>query len=98
MKEQIKTLQQRIEDLVVENDVWGGGEQLLPFGPGGIRRVRAVLPDISERKPCRLLHVARLALHRTTARTTSLPPKVSEEWVDQLHALLQQYPTYGNRR
>jgi len=59
--------------------------------------VRTVWPDISERQVCRLLHVARSALHRPAGAKPS-PPKLAEDLVNQLHKLIQQYPTYGYRR
>ena len=74
-----------------------GGPEAVPFGAGDVRRVRATFPDISERQTCRVLKVARSALHRTT--TTPVPtPKLAERLVTKLHGLIQQYPTYGYRR
>ena len=59
--------------------------------------MRATFPDISERQTCRVLQVARSALHRTT--TTPVPtPKLAEGLVTKLHGLIRQYPTYGYRR
>ena len=55
------------------------------------------MPDISERRACRLLQVSRSALHRLPegkrARAT-----LSRELVAQLEPLIQEYPTYGYRR
>jgi hypothetical protein len=59
--------------------------------------VKAILPQISERKICRVLGVAR----------SSLPPQQggdrSSKLVDELlaarvHRLVQEHPTFGNRR
>lgn len=59
--------------------------------------MRAVWPDISERKACRVLHVTRSTLHRPAGAKPS-HPKLAEDLVDQLHELIRQYPTYGYRR
>ena len=59
--------------------------------------MRATLPDISERQTCRVLQVARSALHR---RVMMRPPspQLAEDLVTKLYALIQQHPTYGYRR
>ena len=59
--------------------------------------MRAAFPDISERQTCRVLKVARAALHRQTLRKPA-SPKLAEGLVMKLHGLIQQYPTYGYRR
>ncbi len=59
--------------------------------------MRAACPDISERKACRVLQVPRSALHRRPPSPSS-SPKLAANLVQQLQALIQQYPTYGYRR
>lgn len=59
--------------------------------------MRAAVSDISERKACRLLRVARSGLYRQPKGTTARPT-LSEVLVDQLAPLIQAYPTYGYRR
>jgi len=59
--------------------------------------VRAAFSDISERQTCRVLKVARSALHRRTIMRP-LSPQLAEDLVTKLQALIQQYPTYGYRR
>lgn len=59
--------------------------------------MRETLPDISERKVCRVLHVARSALHRATPTRTA-GPRLAGDLVTKLQALIQEYPTYGYRR
>ena len=59
--------------------------------------MRALRPGISERHACRVLRVARAALHRRAImRPSSL--QLAEELVTKLQGLIQQYPTYGYRR
>jgi putative transposase len=55
------------------------------------------MPDISERKTCCLLRVARSALHRQPKEKSSCG-RLSEELVAKLEQLMQEYPTYGYRR
>lgn len=74
-----------------------GRHQALPFSTGDFRRVRAVMPDISERTTCHLLQVSRSALHRPTKGKRACA-RLSEELVAKLAPLLQAYPTYGYRR
>ncbi|MDR4481957.1 MAG: IS3 family transposase [Nitrospirales bacterium] len=59
--------------------------------------MRAAFPDISERQTCRVLKVARAALHRQTIMKPA-SPKLAEGLVRKLYGLIQQYPTYGYRR
>ena len=59
--------------------------------------MRATRADVSERRVCRVLHVARAALHRKASPRTS-SSNLAEALVTTLHALIQQYPTYGYRR
>ncbi|MCW5785087.1 MAG: hypothetical protein KIT39_17360 [Nitrospirales bacterium] len=73
-----------------------GGPEAVPFGAGDVRRVRATFQDISERQTCRVLKVARSALHRTPT-TPGPAPTLAEGVVTKLHGLIQQYPTSGYR-
>ena len=59
--------------------------------------MRTRFSDISERQACRVLCVARSALHRRRATPSSLP-KLREALVTKLHTLIQEHPTYGYRR
>ena len=70
--------------------------EALLFEARDVRRVRATLPDISGRKLCCMLHVARSTLHRTKPRSAARP-KLSADLVTKLHALIQAHPTYGYR-
>lgn len=58
--------------------------------------MRQVLSGVSERRTCSVLHVARATVR---AQPTRGPrgPVVAEALATQLHALIQQYPTYGYR-
>ncbi len=60
---QIKTLTQKIGDLVLDHDILREALKPSPYGPGDVRRVRQARSDVSERRACQLLHVARTALH-----------------------------------
>lgn len=58
--------------------------------------MRATLSAVSERRSCRVLGIGRAALHRRPRpriHRTGDPP-----WVDRLHALIQQHPTFGYRQ
>ena len=58
--------------------------------------MRAALPGVSERRSCRVLAIRRARLHRRAApgpRRRDRDPL----WLDQLRALIQQYPTFGYR-
>ena len=59
--------------------------------------MRAAHPDVSERRGWRVLQVPRARVRRPL---TSLPRTVvvSEVLAPQLHALIEQHPTYGYRR
>lgn len=59
--------------------------------------MRQVRSDVSERRACQLLYVARAALH---PRPPRLPPSpgVSADLAAQVQRLIQQHPTFGYRR
>jgi putative transposase len=59
--------------------------------------VRAQLAAVSERRACRLLGVARSALHPSAPRPRPAPAR-DAELVHQVAALIQRYPTFGYRR
>ncbi|MGH2360159.1 MAG: DDE-type integrase/transposase/recombinase, partial [bacterium] len=59
--------------------------------------MRAVVLDVSERRGCGVLGVARAALHRRP-RPTGGRPGVDPPWLAPLEALVQQLPTFGYRQ
>lgn len=69
----------------------------MPFRPGDVRRVRAALPEASERRVCRLLEVPRSALLERSCRG-GLSPIVNEFLAGEIEALIKRHPTYGYRR
>ncbi|MBA3968090.1 MAG: hypothetical protein H0X47_20410 [Nitrospirales bacterium] len=69
-----------------------GGVEALPFGLGEVRRVRAHMPDISERQGCRVFRVARSALQRTATPKAS-SPEFAEAVVSQWQGLMPYDPT-----
>jgi putative transposase len=73
------------------------GVEALPFGPEDIRRVRGTLSGVSERRSCQVLGVSRAGLHRTEGGKARRP-MADPPWVERLHQLIQQYPTFGYRR
>ena len=65
--EQIKKLKQKIGDLVLDNDILREALKPYPLGPEDIRRVRASVTGVSERRSCQVLGVSRAGLHRPAA-------------------------------
>ncbi len=59
--------------------------------------MRQVRSDVSERRACQLLQVARAALHPRPPQPRRLPWEAGA-WVAQVSGLIQQYPTFGYRR
>ena len=59
--------------------------------------MRQGLPDVSERRCCRVLPVSRAALHRQPSGKM-LPPRLSPLLTARLQELLTQHPTFGYRR
>jgi hypothetical protein len=74
-----------------------GGVETLPFGPQDIRRVRAGLPGVSERRGCQVLGVSRRGLHRTAA-AEGRRRRTDPRWTERLRQLIQCHPTFGYRR
>ncbi len=59
--------------------------------------MRTTLPDVSERRSCRVLEVGRASLHRSGG--TGVRRGVSDpSWTDRLRQWIQQHPTFGYRR
>ena len=69
--EQIKKLKQKIGELVLDNDILREALETVPFRPEDIRRVRAALSGVSERRSCRVLAVGRASLHRMATDWTT---------------------------
>jgi len=65
----IKKLKQKVGELVLDNDIFEGGPQGAPVRREDVRRVRAAVPQASERRVCRLLGVTRGAMRPTRALT-----------------------------
>jgi putative transposase len=59
--------------------------------------VRQVRSDVSERRACHILHVARAALHPRSPQRGK-PARAVPTWIAHVHGLIQQYPTFGYRR
>ncbi len=59
--------------------------------------MRQVRSDVSERRACQLLRVARAARHPRPAPGPR-SPTAGAPWIAQVHGLIQQYPTFGYRR
>ena len=74
-----------------------GGLETVPLSPEDIRRVRAGVSGVSERRSCQVLGVGRACLHRPAVargrRQRTDPP-----WTERLRQLIQQHPTFGYRR
>src|SRR5262249_39232463 len=68
-----------------------------PFRPEDVRRVKAALPGVSERRLCRLLLVARASVRPRPARPPRAP-RPESPLVAELQRLLTEHPTYGYRR
>lgn len=74
-----------------------GGVETLPFGPEGIRRVRACVSGVSERRSCQVLRVSRAGLHRSGS-TPGRRRRTNPSWLERLRYWIQQHPTFGYRR
>lgn len=59
--------------------------------------MRQVRSDVSERRACQVLRVARSALHPPPSPGPRAP-KAGAPWIAQVQGLIQQYPTFGYRR
>src|SRR4029453_2557186 len=75
-----------------------GGHQGPPFCPEDVGRVRAVLPQASQRRVCQVLAVARSAVRRPRLVDRGGAERVNEHLVTRLTALIQHHPTFGYRR
>jgi hypothetical protein len=94
--EQIKKLKQKFGGSGARQRQLTGGVETLPFGPEDIRRVRATLSGVSERRSCRVLHVCRAGLYRPATigqRRSAAGPL----WIEPLRRLIHQHPTFGYR-
>ena len=95
--EQIKQLKQKVGRARPGHRRPEGGHARPPFRPADVRRVSAALPAVSERRACRLLGVARSALHPPPPRPRPAPAR-DGELARQVADLIQRYPTFGYRR
>ncbi len=59
--------------------------------------MRQARSDVSERRACHVLQVARAALHRAGTRRPRAPG-IADPLASRIHELLQRHPTYGYRR
>jgi hypothetical protein len=73
----------------------GGGEGP-PFGPDDVRRVRAAVLGVAERRVCGALMVPRSAVRDRSRRVRA--PVVDEILAARLQRLITQHPTFGYRR
>jgi len=55
------------------------------------------VPDVSERRSCRVLGVSRAGLHRSRG-TPRRPARGDPSWIEPLRRLIQQHPTFGYRQ
>ena len=75
-----------------------GGQQGPPFCPEDVGRVRAVLPQVSQRRVCQVLAVARSTVRRPVRVDRRWAGSVNEDLVTRLTGLIERHPTFGYRR
>src|SRR5262249_10572746 len=74
-----------------------GGEQRPPFSGDDVRRVRQARPQVSERRACRILAVARSGVRRR-ARQAPRRGAINEPLAARIADLIRRHPTFGYRR
>src|SRR5262245_29766851 len=74
-----------------------GGDEGPPFSPADVRRVKASLVGVSERRLCRVLAIARTWARRPSG-SRRRRPVVNETLAARVAELIQTSPTFGYRR
>lgn len=93
--EQIKRLKQKVGELVLDMDILKEAQEGTPLRPGDVRRVRALFPQASERRVCRLLGVSRSAMLERSSRSATAP-KVDDSLAGEIEKLINKPPTFGS--
>src|SRR5262245_8997263 len=74
-----------------------GGHEGPPCCPADVRRVKATLAGVSERRRCRVLAIAR-TWARWASASRSRRPVLNETLAARVAQLIQAYPTFEYRR
>jgi transposase-like protein len=96
--EQIKKLERKVGQLVLETDVLKEALKIVrPLAPGDVPGVMEALPQLSQREACTIPGVPRSAF-RKKLETRGSERGVDEVLAARIHELIKEYPTFGYRR